>query len=141
MTDVDGAEPQSDAEGPPSPSIMARFSDSPIKVHHALLVGIVFIAAFTRLWRLGEPPTCYFDEVYFPTTAAMIWHNNDGAWDFYTAENTHPPLSKDIMALGEGIFGNKQLASGAKNGCWPDKEDASKQVSIECRRKVVKSTR
>jgi len=30
--------------------MMARFSDSPIKLHHALLVGIVFIAAFTRLW-------------------------------------------------------------------------------------------
>ncbi len=134
MTDVNGEWPQSDAEGPPSPSIMARFSDSPIKLHHALLVGIVFIAAFTRLWRLGEPPTCYFDEVYFPTNAALIWNRADGdagAWNFYTTENTHPPLSKDIMALGEGIFGNKQLAPGAKNGCWGDKEDAARQVSSD----------
>jgi dolichyl-phosphate-mannose--protein O-mannosyl transferase len=122
MTDVEGAAP---------PSVLTRLSDSPIKLHHALLVGIVFLAAFTRLWRLGEPPTCYFDEVYFGTSGAMIGHGDDGAWDFFTAENTHPPLSKEFMALGEAIFGNDPLAPGAKNGCWGDKEDASKQVSSD----------
>src|SRR3954469_4663075 len=111
-----------------SPPFFARFTDSPIKLTHALLVPILFIAAFTRIWRLGEPPTCYFDEVYFPTTGALIWHRDDAAWDFIGSENTHPPLSKEIMALGEGIFGNYDL-KGQPNGCWPDAPDAGKKVS------------
>lgn len=111
-----------------SPSVMSRFSDSPIKLHHALLVGIIFLAAFTRLWRLGEPATCYFDEVYFPTNGALIWHNDKSAWDFFGTENTHPPLSKEFMAIGEGIFGNRDL-KGGENGCWGDTEDAPKKKS------------
>ncbi|MEO8458443.1 MAG: phospholipid carrier-dependent glycosyltransferase [Chloroflexota bacterium] len=109
-------------------SIFSRMADSPIKLHHALLIGLIFLAAFTRIWRLGTPDTCYFDEVYFPTTGALIWHNDDDAWNFIGSENTHPPLSKDFMAIGEGIFGNKDL-KGASNGCWPDAEDAAKKSS------------
>lgn len=111
-----------------SPSVMSRFSDSPIKLHHALLVGIIFLAAFTRLWRLGEPGVCFFDEVYFPTNGALIWHNDKTAWDFFGTENTHPPLSKEFMAVGEGIFGNRDL-KGGENNCWGDKEDAPKKTS------------
>ena len=109
-------------------SMMSRLSDSPIKLHHALLVGVIFLAAFTRLWRLGEPNSCFFDEVYFPTTGALIWHNDDDAWQFIGSENTHPPLSKEFMAIGEGIFGNRDL-KGAENGCWGDAPDAPKKVS------------
>lgn len=111
-----------------SPTMMARFSDSPIKLHHALLVGIIFLAAFTRLWRLGEPNSCYFDEVYFPRNAAFMWHNSNDAWNFFGTENTHPPLSKELMAVGEGIFGNYDLKGGT-NGCWPEAVDAQRKVS------------
>ncbi len=63
---------------PPPPVMLARIADSPIKLHPAFIVGLILLAVFTRLWRLGEPATCYFDEVYFPTNAALIWHNADG---------------------------------------------------------------
>lgn len=108
-------------------SLVSRFSGSPIKLHHALLVGIIFLAAFTRLWRLGAQENCYFDEVYFPTTGALIWHNDDDAWNFIGSENTHPPLSKEFMAIGEGIFGNRKLTS--ENQCWGDAPDLPKKTS------------
>jgi dolichyl-phosphate-mannose-protein mannosyltransferase len=112
----------------PQSSFLSHFSSQPIRLHHALLVGIIFLAAFTRLWRLGDPSSCYFDEVYFPTTGALIWHRDDAAWNFIGSENTHPPLSKEFMSIGEGIFGNKDL-HGTENGCWPDSEDATKKTS------------
>jgi len=99
-----------------------------IRLTHALLIGIIFLAAFTRLWRLGEPTECYFDEVYFPTTAAEILHGHEDAWEFYGHENTHPPLSKDLMAVGEAIFGTRDL-HGGENTCWGDADDKDKRVS------------
>ncbi len=99
-----------------------------IKLSHALLVGVIFLATFTRLWRLGEPHQCYFDEVYFPTTGAEILNGHDAAWDFYGHENTHPPLSKDLMALSMAVFGTYDLAGG-ENNCWGDAEDADKKGS------------
>jgi dolichyl-phosphate-mannose--protein O-mannosyl transferase len=108
--------------------MLSRFSESPIRMHHALLVGIIFLAAFTRLWRLGEPTSCYFDEVYFPTTGALIWHSDDDAWNWIGSENTHPPLSKEFMAVGYAMFGNRDL-NGTENGCWGDAEDVSKKTS------------
>jgi dolichyl-phosphate-mannose-protein mannosyltransferase len=101
-------------------------SASPIKLHHALLVGILLLAAFTRIWRLGEPPTCYFDEVYFPTTAAEILNGQPAAWEFVGHENTHPPLSKDLMAVSEAVFGVKSYAAGSGNGCFSQKDDPDK---------------
>jgi dolichyl-phosphate-mannose--protein O-mannosyl transferase len=99
-----------------------------IKLHHVLLVGIILVAAFTRFWRLGEPDRCYFDEVYFPTTAAEILRGDPGAWEFYGHENTHPPLSKVLMAVGMGIFGHSDPGAGA-NDCWGDQEDESKRTN------------
>jgi dolichyl-phosphate-mannose--protein O-mannosyl transferase len=99
-----------------------------IRLTHALLVGVIFLAAFTRLWRLGEPTSCYFDEVYFPTTGAEILHGDNDAWEFYGHENTHPPLSKDLMAIGMAIFGTYDL-SGGENNCWGDEDDKEKRTS------------
>lgn len=111
----------------PQPSPLGVFSQPPqIKLTHALLIAIIFLAAFTRFYRLGEPIRCYFDEVYFPTNAALILHGDKSAWDFYGTENTHPPLSKVLMAAGEGIFGTKDYHGGT-NDCWPDTEDKPKQ--------------
>lgn len=99
-----------------------------IRLAHALLIGIIFLAAFTRLWRLSEPVVCYFDEVYFPTTATEILRGDNHAWDFYGHENTHPPLSKDLMAAGMAIFGHRDL-HGGENLCWGDEDDKAKRVS------------
>lgn len=97
-----------------------------IKTAHLLLFGIMAIAVFTRFWRLGTPDRCYFDEVYFPTTAAEILKGKNDAWGFYGHENTHPPLSKEIMAVGEAIFGTKD-PKGVDTGCWGDEEDKDRR--------------
>jgi dolichyl-phosphate-mannose--protein O-mannosyl transferase len=107
---------------------VGTWESPPIKITQALLVGIIFLAAFTRIWRLGDPHGCYFDEVYFPTTGAEILQGRDDAWDFYGHENTHPPLSKDLMAIGEAIFGRYDL-KGGENNCWGDEADKAKKTS------------
>jgi len=99
---------------------------SGIKTAQLLLFGILVAAVFTRFWRLGTPERCYFDEVYFPTTAAEILKGKDDAWGFYGHENTHPPLSKEIMAVGQAIFGTRD-PRGADTGCWGDQEDEARR--------------
>ena len=91
------------------------------------LSAIILAAAFTRFYRLGEPDQCYFDEQYFPTTGAEILRGDNAAWDFYGHENTHPPLSKELMAAGMAIFGHQDRA-GVDNHCWPDEPDSFKRV-------------
>jgi dolichyl-phosphate-mannose--protein O-mannosyl transferase len=100
------------------------WSSGNFRLHHVLLVLIIILASFTRFWRLGEPERCYFDEVYFPTTGAEILRGDRSAWDFYGHENTHPPLSKVLMAVGMGIFGHND---GTSNGCWGDDADNHKE--------------
>jgi dolichyl-phosphate-mannose--protein O-mannosyl transferase len=91
----------------------------------AALAAIILAAVFTRFYRLGEPDQCYFDEVYFPTTGAEILRGDNAAWNFIGHENTHPPLSKELMAAGMAIFGHQ--GSAAENHCWGDAEDAAKK--------------
>ncbi len=91
------------------------------------LVAVLLVAAFTRFYRLGVPNQCYFDEQYFPTQGAEVLHGDDTAWNFFGHENTHPPLSKEIMAFGMAIFGH-QDRKGVDNSCWPDQEDAAKKA-------------
>ena len=97
-----------------------------ITVVQIILFVILLTAVFTRFWRLGVPDQCYFDEVYFPTTGAEILKGDNRAWDFYGHENTHPPLSKELMALGMAIFGHADKAGD--NGCWGDAEDEPKRT-------------
>ncbi len=98
-----------------------------LRLAHVALAAILLAAVFTRFWRLDTPAVCYFDEVYFPTTGAEILHGDDKAWEFYGHENTHPPLSKLLMAAGMGIFGHADPGT-AGNGCWGDAEDAAKKL-------------
>src|SRR3990172_960839 len=76
-----------------------------IKTAYWILFAIMAVAVFTRFWRLSSPDRCYFDEVDFPTTAAESPKGKDDAWSFYGHENTHPPLSKELMALGQLVYG------------------------------------
>ena len=71
----------------------------------SLLIGLLAAAVFTRFYRLGTPGDFYFDEVYFPTTAQEILHGDPAAWEWFGHENTHPPLSKLLMAGGMALFG------------------------------------
>ncbi|MDO8614313.1 MAG: phospholipid carrier-dependent glycosyltransferase [Dehalococcoidia bacterium] len=104
-------------------SVQARLPRK-LTAYQWALIAILIAAIFTRFWRLGSPNECYFDEVYFPTTGAEILHGDNRAWLFYGHENTHPPLSKEFMALGMGVFGHQQR-TGADNKCWGDEEDAA----------------
>lgn len=77
-----------------------------------ILVLILVVAAFTRFWRLGTPGNFYFDEVYHAFTAKEFLLGNRAAWDFFATpptgvafEWTHPPLAKELMAVGMFIFG------------------------------------
>jgi dolichyl-phosphate-mannose--protein O-mannosyl transferase len=88
------------AKGPPHSSGLGI--DRQTLVFGALFV-IMLVAVVTRFYRLGEPDRCYFDEVYFPTTAVEILKGDNNAWQFFGHENTHPPLSKELMALGMAL--------------------------------------
>jgi dolichyl-phosphate-mannose-protein mannosyltransferase len=110
------------------PTIGDWVSERNIKLHHVALVGLIMFTSFAHFWRLGTPDRCYFDEVYFPTTGAEILRGDNRAWEFFGHENTHPPLSKVLMAAGMGIFGHKDY-NGGENGCWGDEEDADKRTN------------
>ncbi len=109
-------------EGTPFRGLTLPFK---ITIFTVLLVVILGAAAFTRFYRLDQPDRCYFDEVYFPTTAAEILRGDDASRNFFTSENTHPPLSKLFMAAGQGIFG--QAEAGTDNGCWNEERDEEKR--------------
>ncbi len=84
-----------------------------------LLIALLATAMFSRFWRLGTPGDFFFDEVYFPDTAQKILGreltpDEAGPWEFFGSENTHPPLSKLIMAGGMAIFG--LVTSGSVTG-------------------------
>jgi dolichyl-phosphate-mannose--protein O-mannosyl transferase len=106
------------------PAPQLRLGSRTVNVYHIAFIAIIFFAGFTRFWRLGEPPQCYFDEVYFPPTGAEILRGDKNAWNYYGHENTHPPFSKLLMAAGQGIYGHKDYHNAADgNGCWSDTND------------------
>ena len=105
-----------------------RIGSRTVNVYHIAFIAIIFFTAFTRFWRLDEPERCYFDEVYFPTTGAEILRGDKAAWEYFGHENTHPPLSKLLMAAGQGIYGQKDY-QGGDNGCWGDAEDEDKRTN------------
>ena len=47
-----------------------RIGSRSVNAYHIAFIAIIFLTGFTRFWRLDQPEVCYFDEVYFPTTAA-----------------------------------------------------------------------
>jgi dolichyl-phosphate-mannose--protein O-mannosyl transferase len=123
---------------PRHPTLEERVNE--VKPQHVLLVALILFASFTHFWRLGTPTRCYFDEVYFPTTAAEILRGDERAWEFIYHENTHPPLSKILMAAGMGVFGHKNYTIDEStapqgklqgtNDCWGgDPEDQEKKYN------------
>jgi dolichyl-phosphate-mannose-protein mannosyltransferase len=111
---------------------VVQFAGHPVNLFHIALIFIIVFTSFTRLWRLGEPDNCYFDEVYFPTTGAEILHGQKDAWEYYGHENTHPPLSKLAMAAGQGIYGHKDYNNAADgNHCWGDDADEAKRTDAD----------
>lgn len=70
-----------------------------------ILILILLLAAFLRLYRLDYPNKYIFDEVYHAFTAKEYLKGSAAAWEWWTTpppgvayEWTHPPLAKEIMA-------------------------------------------
>lgn len=76
-----------------------------------ILILILLLAAFLRLYRLDYPNKYVFDEVYHAFTAKEYLNGHKEAWEWWTTpppgvayEWTHPPLAKEIMAVSMFIF-------------------------------------
>ncbi len=86
---------------------------SKLKTNQILLISILILAVFTRFYRLWEPPTYMFDEVYHAFTAVEMSKGNKMAWEWWNTppkgfayEWTHPPLAKEAMVVGIVILGD-----------------------------------
>ncbi|MBI2596019.1 phospholipid carrier-dependent glycosyltransferase [Candidatus Daviesbacteria bacterium] len=70
-----------------------------------ILVIILLLAAFLRLYRINYPNAYVFDEVYHAFTAKEYLLGHKEAWEWWNTpppgvayEWTHPPLAKEVMA-------------------------------------------
>ncbi|MBI4036260.1 phospholipid carrier-dependent glycosyltransferase [Candidatus Daviesbacteria bacterium] len=73
---------------------------------NTLLILVIIITLFFRLYRLDYPSKYMFDEVYHAFTAKEYLKGSKAAWEWWSVpplgvayEWTHPPLAKEIMAL------------------------------------------
>ncbi|MCL4416700.1 MAG: phospholipid carrier-dependent glycosyltransferase [Actinobacteria bacterium] len=76
-----------------------------------ILILILLLTAFLRLYRLDFPNKYVFDEVYHAFTAKEFLAGHKAAWEWWTTpppgvayEWTHPPLAKEIMAASMFIL-------------------------------------
>jgi predicted membrane-bound dolichyl-phosphate-mannose-protein mannosyltransferase len=77
-----------------------------------LLVGLVLVAFFFRLWRLELPPHMHFDEVYHARSATEWLADWQEGWTRDTYEWTHPPLAKYLIAAGIVFADPNKVAGG-----------------------------
>lgn len=82
-----------------------------LKNSRYLLILILLLAAFLRLYRLDYPNKYVFDEVYHGFTAKEYLKGSKDAWEWWTKpppgvafEWTHPPLAKEIMTASMFIL-------------------------------------
>jgi dolichyl-phosphate-mannose-protein mannosyltransferase len=86
-------------------------------------VAITLLAAFLRLWHLGDPHVFAFDETYYAKDAWSLLHfgyaqnyvpsandeilsgHTTGLWNGTPEMVVHPEVGKWIIALGEWLFG------------------------------------
>lgn len=80
----------------------------------SLLILILLVAAFLRLFRLDYPNQYVFDEVYHAFTAKEYLRGSKDAWEFWIKpppgvayEWTHPPLAKELMAASMWLVGSQ----------------------------------
>ena len=78
----------------------------------ALLVGLVLVAFFFRLWRLDLPRHTHFDEVYHARSATEWLSDWQEGWTRDTYEWTHPPLAKYLIAAGIVLADPNKVVGG-----------------------------
>lgn len=79
-------------------------------------IAVFFLLLFSigiKLYRLDNPDSYYFDEIYFAFTAQEMARGNPAGWELghrapkgFAYEWTHPPLGKELSALGILVFGD-----------------------------------
>jgi len=74
-----------------------------------ILAGLLVLVFGLREFRLADPPAPVFDEVYHPRTAMeylafLRYGNRDEVYEW-----THPPLAKELMAVGVALWGNHRV--------------------------------
>ncbi|MBA3689281.1 MAG: phospholipid carrier-dependent glycosyltransferase [Chloroflexi bacterium] len=77
-----------------------------------LLVAIVLVAFFFRLWRLEIPRHTHFDEVYHARSATEWLADWQEGWTRDTYEWTHPPLAKFLIAAGIVVADPNKVVGG-----------------------------
>src|SRR3989304_8038553 len=78
-----------------------------------MLLFLLILSLGLKLYHLNNPKSYYFDEIYFAFTAEEMAKGNRAAWELgdkapegFAYEWVHPPLGKEISALGILIFGD-----------------------------------
>ena len=77
-----------------------------------IVLLLVAISLGTRFYNLNVPDSYYWDEIYFAFTAQEMAKGNTAVWGpckwpgGFACEWTHPPLGKELIALGIFIFGD-----------------------------------
>jgi dolichyl-phosphate-mannose--protein O-mannosyl transferase len=78
---------------------------SKLAIHDVIVVILVVISLGLKFYRLGDPDSYMFDEVYFAFTAQEIAKGNSDSWEMgakapegFAFEWSHPPLGKDNTA-------------------------------------------
>ncbi len=78
------------------------------------LFFLLIISLGLKFYRLSNPKSYYFDEIYFAFTAEEMAKGNRAAWELgheapkgFAYEWTHPQLGKEMSALGILIFGDR----------------------------------
>ncbi|MBI2314890.1 phospholipid carrier-dependent glycosyltransferase [Candidatus Daviesbacteria bacterium] len=79
-----------------------------------ILILLLLLTAFLRLYKLDYPNKFVFDEVYHAFTAKEYLKGSKEAWEWWTSpppgvafEWTHPPLAKELMAVSMFITGTQ----------------------------------
>ncbi len=72
-----------------------------------------------RMWRLDEPYSMHFDEVYHPRTATEFLQDWRYGLPHSIYEWTHPHMAKYAMALGLVAFGEDRVTATGQLGAWP----------------------
>src|SRR5260221_12184446 len=81
-----------------------------------ILVWLVIATFGLRMWRLAEPASMHFDEVYHARTATEFLQDWRYGLSHYVYEYTHPHLAKYAMAVGIELWGDDRVTSRSDLG-------------------------